>query len=33
MGTLRAVIDYLHANPVRRGLAANPKDWEWSSAR
>ena len=24
---------YFHANPVRRGLAANPTDWEWSSAR
>ncbi len=26
-------IYYLHANPVRRGLVANPIDWEWSSAR
>jgi hypothetical protein len=30
---LRAVIDYIHANPVRRGLVARPEDWEWSSAR
>ena len=30
---LRAVIDYLHANPVRRGLVARAADWEWSSAR
>jgi putative transposase len=30
---LRAMIDYLHANPVRRGLVDNPEDWEWSSAR
>jgi putative transposase len=30
---LRAVIDYLHANPVRRGLVAKVEDWEWSSAR
>jgi prepilin-type processing-associated H-X9-DG protein len=30
---LRAVIDYLHANPVRRGLVARAEDWEWSSAR
>jgi len=30
---LRAVIDYLHANPVRRGLVATAEDWEWSSAR
>jgi putative transposase len=31
--TLRAVIDYVHANPVRRGLVARADDWEWSSAR
>jgi len=30
---LRAMIDYLHANPVRRGLVARVEDWEWSSAR
>jgi putative transposase len=30
---LRAVIDTIHANPLRRGLAAKAKDWEWSSAR
>ena len=30
---LRAVIDYLHANPVRRALVARAEDWEWSSAR
>jgi putative transposase len=30
---LRAMIDYLHANPVRRGLVAHGEDWEWSSAR
>ncbi len=30
---LCAVIDYIHANPVRRGLAAAAEDWEWSSAR
>jgi len=27
------VIDYLHANPVRRGMVARPTDWPWSSAR
>jgi putative transposase len=27
------VIDYIHANPVRRGLVARPTDWFWSSAR
>lgn len=26
-------IDYIHANPVRRGLADSPCGWEWSSAR
>jgi putative transposase len=31
--TLRAMIDYIHANPVRRGLVSRPEDWEWSSAR
>jgi putative transposase len=30
---LRAEIDYIHANPVRRGLAVTPEEWEWSSAR
>lgn len=27
------VIDYVHANPVRRGLVDHPTDWWWSSAR
>jgi REP element-mobilizing transposase RayT len=31
--TLQSVIDYIHANPVRRGLVERPEDWEWSSAR
>jgi hypothetical protein len=31
--TLRSMIEYLHANPVRRGLVAKAEDWEWSSAR
>lgn len=30
--TLRAMIDYLHLNPVRRGLVARAADWRWSSA-
>jgi putative transposase len=30
---LRAAIDYIHANPVRRGLVATAEVWEWSSAR
>ena len=28
-----SVIEYIHDNPVRRGLVKNPTDWEWSSAR
>ena len=24
---------YIHRNPVKRGLCANPEDWEWSSFR
>lgn len=30
---IREVIDYIHANPVRRGLVERPTDWYWSSAR
>jgi len=30
--TLLAMIDYIHANPVRRGLVQRPRDWSWSSA-
>ncbi|MBN1912150.1 MAG: transposase [Pirellulales bacterium] len=26
-------IDYVHHNPVRRGLVENPADWPWSSCR
>lgn len=29
---LHAMIDYIHANPVRRGLVKAAKDWKWSSA-
>ena len=31
--TLWNMIDYVHLNPVRKGLAAGPGDWYWSSAR
>jgi putative transposase len=24
--------EYMHNNPVRRGLCAKPEDWRWSSA-
>ena len=31
--TLLSSIDYIHLNPVRRGLADKATDYEWSSAR
>ena len=27
------MIDYIHNNPVRRGLVRHATDWLWSSAR
>ena len=30
--TLAAMIDYIHANPVRRRLCERPEDWSWSGA-
>jgi putative transposase len=24
-------LDYIHANPVRRGLVEKPEEWQWSS--
>jgi putative transposase len=32
-GTLERMIDYIHNNPVRRGLVKTATDWLWSSAR
>ncbi len=29
---LEQKIDYIHCNPVRRGLVLNMEDWRWSSA-
>jgi putative transposase len=29
----RLMVDYIHANPERRGLVEDPIDWYWSSAR
>ncbi|MGE5054856.1 MAG: REP-associated tyrosine transposase [Acidobacteriota bacterium] len=26
-------LHYIHCNPVKRGLVANPEDWRWSSFR
>ena len=31
--TLIKVVDYIHHNPIRRGLVDNPIDWKWSSVR
>jgi putative transposase len=30
---LQASVNYIHMNPVRRGLCEKPTDWPWSSAR
>ena len=30
--SLEASIDYIHQNPVRRGLVTRAIDWKWSSA-
>jgi putative transposase len=30
---LMAAIDYIHANPVRRGFVEHARQWKWSSAR
>ena len=30
--TIWSEIDYIHANPVRRGLCQSATDWPWSSA-
>jgi putative transposase len=31
--TVRSMIEYIHNNPVRRGLVRQATDWPWSSAR
>jgi putative transposase len=30
--TLHHMVDYIHNNPIRRGLCACAEDWKWSSA-
>jgi len=30
-GKKKEKLNYMHANPVVRGLVAHPKDWRWSS--
>jgi REP-associated tyrosine transposase len=31
--SLESARDYIHANPVRRGLCQRSRDWRWSSAQ
>jgi putative transposase len=31
--SIRKQVDYIHANPVRRGFVDDPVDWKWSSAK
>jgi putative transposase len=33
VSTMLSSIDYLHNNPIRRGLVKSATDWKWSSAR
>jgi putative transposase len=28
---IREKLEYTHANPVKRGLVGNPREWVWSS--
>lgn len=30
---IEASVNYIHLNPVRRGLCKSPVEWQWSSAR
>jgi putative transposase len=30
---IHKTVEYIHMNPVRRGLVTRPEDWEWSSAQ
>ena len=32
-GEMLRKLEYIHANPVNRGLVDQPVDWQWSSAR
>lgn len=33
VAAIHNVVEYIHANPVRRELVASPTDWPWSSAK
>ncbi len=30
-GKIKEKLNYMHENPLRRGLVAHPRDWPWSS--
>ncbi len=30
---IRSQVNYIHDNPVRRGLVEDPREWKWSSVR
>jgi putative transposase len=30
---LQEKLDYMHANPAKRGLVRSPEEWPWSSFR
>jgi hypothetical protein len=32
-GVVHEVIEYIHNDPVMRGLVGRPEDWPWSTAR
>jgi REP element-mobilizing transposase RayT len=32
-GEFDETLAYMHENPVKKGLAENPLEWKWSSAR
>lgn len=31
--TIIASMEYIHANPFRRGLCEHPEDWRWSGVK
>ncbi len=31
--SIRTICEYIHGNPVRKGLVENPEDWQWSSTK
>ncbi len=31
--TMKRMVEYIHGNPVRRGLCDSVDGWEWSSCR